>query len=62
MNKEVKQLMRELRKQGATITPRSGSGFNVDGPNGRYILHGSPSAGMHMGITRKSLRRIGFDV
>jgi hypothetical protein len=64
MNKEIRTLMRELRKQGAVIRPRGngGSSFNVDGPNGRYILHATPSAGMHMGITRKALRRIGFDV
>lgn len=62
MNKEVTTLVRELRKQGADIRNRRGGSIEVRGPNGIYLLHRSPSAGGTMAMTRKHLRRIGFNL
>lgn len=60
-NKDTTDLMRKLRRQGA-VFERRGSTVLVYGPRGRYILHLSMASGQPMHMTKKLLRRIGFDV
>lgn len=62
MNKDVKELLRLCRKQGAEVSFRRNGNIEVRGPNGMYLVHGGLSAGATIAMTRRKLREIGLVV
>jgi hypothetical protein len=56
MNKDTRELLRKLRKQGAVVVQRNNGNVEIRGPRGFYLLHTTLAAGQPMHMTRRLIR------
>jgi predicted RNA binding protein YcfA (HicA-like mRNA interferase family) len=63
MNKDMKEIVRQLRKQGWDVSPTRNGHFRARSPNGSvYTLPHSPSDRRSVKNARSDLRRLGAEL
>lgn len=65
MNKDIEQLLAELRRQGFTVRVRKTGHYRVTAPSGDHVtVPGTPCGGRSRSLlnARAALRRIGADL